>query len=215
MDKKIVYVLEIFLIVIIPLLTVGFDFFENTKLYKSIFHFDRIEKAIGRWSTNYGPPVRGFINREYEREEFNDLWYLIRTNTYIELPDRKPYWISRIAIENAPYVRLPPNDTEVPIVPDSVPVFVGYCPEYELVQGICKKEDAVMVGTIEDIKRWYHEKQRKIRVSINLFITLISILMGLITLSANKIRSKTSEMSPKKKSTMKKVKKRTTKRKKK
>ena len=53
--KKIIIVIEIFLIAIVPLLIIGFDIFENTSFYKSVYGFYGVEKAINyRLTTQYG-----------------------------------------------------------------------------------------------------------------------------------------------------------------
>ncbi len=67
------------------------------------------------------------------------------------------------------------------LVPDSVPIFVGFdCPEIS-----CKNEEVIIPATIEDIKRWYDEEQRNIRIKVNLFISLFSIFLGLIIFIVN------------------------------
>lgn len=193
MNKKIITIVQIFLIAVIPLLTVGFDAFENTRIYKSIFHFDNLDYTIGvRWSTNYGEPVSYQINRYIEPEEFNAMWSLIKKNTLVKLPDKEPNWMYYASSENSLYVPWPENWStpgysmkKVRIIPESFPVVVTYnCPAVS-----CQKEEVVFVGTIGDIKNWYNEEQRNIRINVNLFITLLSIFLGLVTIKASKENS--------------------------
>jgi len=191
MNKKIIIIVQIFLIVIIPLLTVGFDAFENTRIYKSIFQFDNLDYTIGvRWSTNYGEHVSFQINRYNEAKEFNAMWNLIKKNTLVKLPDKEPNWIYYSMYENSLYVPWPENWStpgssnvkKVRIIPESLPVVVTYnCSAIN-----CPLGEVVYVGTIGDIKNWYNEEQHNIRMGVNLSITFLSIFLGLITIKASK-----------------------------
>ena len=180
MDKQFIYLLEIFLIIGIPLATVGFDYFESTSLYKSVFNLNGIEDAISdRFSTQYNLSKSQMIYKDKDQEVFNDVWALIKTNTLAELPEGEPSALGRLPMRNSASVVLPQNKTEITLVPEGMPIIAWYINGADE-EGV--KGTGVMVGTLEDFKRWYQDKQRTIRIKVNIIITLISIFLGIITL---------------------------------
>lgn len=182
MNKQFIYLLEIFLIIGVPLATVGFDFFESTSLYKSVFNLNGIEDAIrDRFSTQYNFSKSQMIYKDKDREVFYDAWTLIKSNTLAKLPNGEPFALGRLPMKNSAFVELPPNNTEITLVPEGMPIMAWY------IYGTDDKDvkgTGVMVGTLEDFKRWYQEKQRTIRIKVNIIITLISIGFGIITLKS-------------------------------
>ena len=169
-------ILEIFLIVIIPSLTIGFDYFENSKLYNQVFGFSNIEKVmIEEFTKSHLNSDRKLISRE--DKEFNYAWKLIKSDTLVKLPNKLPKYIVRLGVKNAPYTPYI-NNTQFILIPESVPIVVGYCDETEPFSPKCSWNDTIIVGTVEDFKNWISKKERNIRIKTNLFLSLLSIIMG-------------------------------------
>ena len=188
MDKKLVYFLELFLIVIVPLLSIGFDIFENSPEYNKIFGFLDIQKVMdSEFTSAHLNPDRILLSREHS--EFENVWNLIKTNTLIELPDEEPKYIMRLGVKNAPYSPWI-NDSKYTLIPESVPIIVGYCDESDPFNLKCDFNDAIIIGTVEDFKRWVLEKQHSIRIMTSLFLSIFSILLGVIIHFSKKSRRK-------------------------
>ena len=72
-----------------------------------------------------------------------------------------------------------PNRGKVVLIPDSSPVMALYCSIQQVANGECDGDKSIFVGTVGDIKDWLEQKQKRIRSTIDLIISLISITLGL------------------------------------
>ncbi len=172
--------LTVFLVVVVPLLTFGYDLFEGTALYSWLFSLYGVESAVSeKLTTQFGDPKRLVIDRNRDKKEFMDLWELIRTYSNAKIPDDIPQIISRVAIENGTYVTIPRHG-KVVLIPNSVPVLAFYCSWMEVQRGDCRGDDAILVGTIGDIKEWTQLKRKNLRLIFNLIITIISVSFGFL-----------------------------------
>ena len=177
---KIRFSAKIFLIAVIPIMILGFNAFEHTPVYSWIFDIHGVESAISkRLTTQFGDSHRLIIDRVNNEQEFDDLWKLIRSYSAISLPDRIPQIISRLALENGPYVMVP-NKGKVVLIPDSAPVIALYCSKQQVTKGECEGDKSYLVGTVGDIKDWLEKKQKRIRSTIDLILSVISIVIGLV-----------------------------------
>lgn len=177
---KIRFAAKIFLIAVIPVTILGFNAFEQTPIYSWIFDIHGVESAISkRLTTQFGDSHRLIIDRVNNEQEFDDLWKLIRAYSTTNLPDTMPQLISRLALENGPYVMIP-NRGKVVLIPDSAPVIALYCSKQQVTKGECEGDKSLLVGTVGDIKDWLEKKQKRIRSTIDLILSVISIVLGLV-----------------------------------
>ena len=179
MRKKIIPILEIFLIVVIPLLTTGFDLFENKKLYEHYFGFDNIANAINGFKSDYAYLNKRTIFKNSDGDKFADIWKLIKSYTNAPIRSQQPYAISMLKIDNPPTVSPPCNAPAVILIPKSAPIVVVYN-EFQNVDGAkipCK--DIIIIGTIADLERWFLDTKKNIRIKVNMMISLMSIFIGL------------------------------------
>lgn len=173
------FLLKIFLIAFIPILTLGFNVFEKTPWYSCLFSIHGVESAITkRLTTQYGDSHRLIIDRQHNKEEFDDLWKLILKYSDAKIPKNTPKVISRVAIENGAYVTIPKKG-KVILIPDSAPILALYCTEQQVLRGECKGEDSLMIGTVGDIKQWLEKKRQTIRSTVDLILSVVSIVLGL------------------------------------
>ena len=134
--------LKISLLAIIPLAILGFNIFEKTEIYSSIFKFRGVELAIAeRLTTNFGTPKQLIITRQDNPQEFDDLWNLIKRNTKYPIPNWTPKVISRIAVENGTAVTLPEKG-KVVLVPRNIPVVALKAPP----SAVSKKKRVKKIG---------------------------------------------------------------------
>lgn len=177
---KIRFAAKIFLIAIIPVIVMGFNVFEKTPIYSWIFDIHGVESAIAkRLTTQFGDSHRLIIDRLNNEQEFDDLWKLVRSYSEINLPDTMPQLFSRLALENGPYVMIP-NRGKVVLIPNSAPVIALYCSEQQVTEGACTGDKSIFVGTVGDIKDWLRQKQKRIRSTIDLILSVVSIILGLV-----------------------------------
>ena len=173
---------KLFLLAVIPLCTLGFNAFQESAPYSRIFNLSGVESALGkRLTTQMGEPQRAIISRDrFETvQDFTDLWKLIRTYSDRQLPTAEPELISRMAVQNDTYVEIPKYG-KVVLIPESVPIFALYCSEANLAKGLCKDENAIMIGTVADVRKWMEAKHKKVRSIIDLIISALSISLGLL-----------------------------------
>ncbi|MFZ5980413.1 MAG: hypothetical protein ACOYVF_07245 [Candidatus Zixiibacteriota bacterium] len=176
---KIKNILKLFLIVVFPILILGFNVFEKTEIYSSFINLSGAEFAIkNKLSTNFGDPKRLIITSQ-DDPEFEHLWQLIKDNSTYPLPEKQPMIISRLAIENGAYVTLS-NDKKIVLVPDNTPVYAIMKSEEVVSLGSATEKDMFMIGTIGDIKKWLEVKKDHIRSVRDLIVTLISIILGIV-----------------------------------
>ncbi len=175
-EKKLLFIIKIFLIVIIPLLTLGFGLFEKTSFYNFIFKFSNIENALlNKFVTNYNDPRNKTIKRE--DKEFNDIWKLIKANSSTDLDIYPtPYGISGFKINNVSTVTLPSQEV-VELIPDSAPIAALYCPIISM-DFACPEEKIIIFGTIQDLKNWHRVKKENLKIKLDLFFALLSISIG-------------------------------------
>jgi len=186
MKNKILPILEIFLIVVIPLLTTGLDLFENSKLYNHFFNFDKVSSAIDGFKSDYAQSKKSTIFKESDGKEFVDLWKLIKSYTHATIRSQEPYAISMLKINNPPTVSVPYNAPDVILVPESAPIVAVYFEFSKEKDAKIPRKDIIIVGTVADIERWFLDKKKNIRITINMTISLMSILMGLFIHFAKK-----------------------------
>jgi len=181
--------LKVFLIGVVPMVTLGFNVFEKTPLYSRLLSIHGVESAItNRLTTQYGDPHRLIIDRQHNKEEFDDLWELVLKYSSSKLSQKIPNLISRVDIENGTYVTIPQKG-KVILIPDSVPVFAMYCSEQQLVNKECKGADSMMIGTVGDIKEWLAKRRWNMRSTVDLILSVVSVILGLIM----ELRQPTSE----------------------
>lgn len=171
---------KIFLIAVIPIMVLGFNTFEKTPLYSWFFDISGVKSAISkRLTTQFSDPHRLIIDRLNNEKEFDDLWKLIRSYSRLKFPDTRPQLISRLAVENGPYVMVPGRG-KVVLIPDSVPISALYCSQQQVQKGECGGDKSILVGTVGDIKDWLKQKQKRIRATIDLILSIVSIILGLM-----------------------------------
>jgi len=172
--------LKVFLIGVIPMATLGFNVFEKTPLYSRLLSIHGVESAITKkLTTQYGDRHRLIIDRQQSKEEFDDLWKLALNYSSAKLPQKPPNLISRLAIENGTFVIIPQKG-KVYLIPDSVPVFALYCSIQQVMNNECEGADSVMIGTVGDIKEWLAKRRWNIRSTVDLILSVVSVILGLI-----------------------------------
>jgi hypothetical protein len=173
------FLLKVFLLGVVPLATLGFNVFEGTSIYAWLVGVRGVERALTtKLTTQYGEAHRMFIDPRSSPEEFNHLWALARRYSSAILPDAPPLTIARLAIENGAFVEVP-NRGRVILIPDSAPIFAVWCPESELAAKKCKETDAIMLGTVSDVREWSAKRSRAVHSTIDLIVTVLSIVLGL------------------------------------
>ena len=105
--KRFVSALELFLIVVVPFMTVGLDVLEDTRIYSQLFDFATIEDTIHRFKTEYTESPQRAVFEHSEPKEYKALWKLIRTYTHAPLRKERPYAISMLKVNNPQTVSLP------------------------------------------------------------------------------------------------------------
>ena len=90
-----------------------------------------------------------------------------------------PQLFSRLKIENSSYV-LMPNNKKVVLILDSTPVLAVYCSKQQVLTEGCGEDKSFLVGTVGDIKDWLEEKEKRIRSTFDLVLSVISIILGLL-----------------------------------
>lgn len=187
--KNLKTVLKVILVLVIPSLLLGFNLFEQTPFYKRLIGSLQIEGVLAsKFLTQYEEPGQLVLRRGVD-SEFEAVWGVIRSNTSATLPADEPTMISRIAVENAAFVTLPQRG-RVALVPESVPLFVFYC--LSLPAG-CSEQSAVRVGTIGDLRAWAQGRADWIRLALDVVVSLLSIIVGLLVEFPRRSRKKSSK----------------------
>ncbi len=193
--KKQILITQIVLLGIIPFLIIVFDYFEGSSIYNQLFDFGPIQKALSfRFlaldqanATGSQDIAKRILNRELESNDFYPVWNLIKKHTLVKLPDKEPYLISAFAVKNAEYITLPSG--KFFLIPDSMPIGVGYCHESDLARGTCKASEIVVIGSVGDLKDWFNNEKDAIRKKVNLTTAVISIGLGLFITYRDRIRN--------------------------
>lgn len=181
LDKIYVF-LQIILILVIPILIIGFDWFEDSPSYKVLFNFVGVEKAISYRLTTQCDAHQLMLDKDNKnmKEEFDGLLNLIRLNSTVPIPVEEPKYISRIGLDNATYVMLP-GDKKCFLIPDSTPIVLAYC-ENTASDSQCntdfEEEQVILVGTVGDIKQWHYNSKAAVKTVVNFIITVISIAVA-------------------------------------
>ena len=173
------YFVEFLLIVVIPAATVGFNMLENTPLYEFVFHFKGVSHSIERKLLSKQSRTEERSSIRAEDEEFDNVWSLVKRNTSADLPNGRPKFIMRLAMQNASYVEVPSGTTSrrVYLVPESIPVAAGFCSLAELGEG-CSPEEVIIIGTVGDLRRWLRESRNRTRLRIDVLLAMFSIVAG-------------------------------------
>jgi hypothetical protein len=170
---------------VIPVIVLGFNFFERTPGYKKLIGISYVEKALKtKLLTQYGDRGRRILSRELDPDEFKQVWSVIRENSSAKFPGTEPHIISRVAIEGGSYVTIVP-DKKVVLIPDSTPIYVFFC---HYIEG-CPFDKTILAGTIGDLRQWIQDKAKAVRLKVDVFVSLISVILGLF------IKLKTSDKS--------------------
>jgi len=177
-----VKLLEIFLILVIPILTVGLDIVDENYFFKNIFGLSAIEKTIDyRLTTQFGEPHQLTIDRRLAETsaEFERIWKLIKKNTKYPLLDEEPVFISRYAVENAPFSYIPNDNNDgrkqTVLIPESVPLGVVYCPPTAQDVSSCT---AKIIGSVGDLRKWLNNEKRWLRIKADMILTITSMAIG-------------------------------------
>lgn len=177
MSKRVEIVLKVILVLVIPAILLGYNVFEGSPLYKQLIGTLQIDKALKtKFLSQFGEHGILILGRESGGDEFQSVWNLIKSNSEANLPKREPYWISRLAIENGAAVTLP-TGKKVVLIPESSPLFVFFCSNP---LENCSKDEVILVGTIRDLRVWAQEKEKAVRFSFDVIVSLISIAVGLL-----------------------------------
>jgi len=178
---------EIILLLVIPFLTLGFNFFESTFVYQNIIGIKGIGYAINikLQGVSYDSAFQQFMVSPSDKEFYN-IWKMIRNNSSASLPKNfVPKYISVVGPNQMPYVNFVGKNFY--LVTESVPVVVLDC---DLTLGVtfeksdCQiNKNAYYVGTLQDIKSWTQETKDRWRTVFNSIFACISILFGFILIS--------------------------------
>ncbi len=183
--KKIIPVLQVFLIVVIPLLTTGLDLIDDSTLYTRFFGFDTIANVLYTLKADYTQSNQRTIYRDSNRKEFVSLWRLIKSYSNAPIRSEEPYCIGLLEVENPSKVTLP-SYAVITLYPDSAPIVATYY-EFPRVEGTkIPRKDIIVVGTIADLEKWLLTSKKNIRIKFNMIVSLISIVCGLLVHVHNK-----------------------------
>src|SRR3989344_2441127 len=101
------WAVEIFLIVIIPISTLGFEFLDDTGITDKILGLAFAKNAVVRSLVSQGSlEMEKFITPDQVPQDFSNAWKLIKNNTKADLPDTEPAYITRMGIQNSPYITI-------------------------------------------------------------------------------------------------------------
>jgi hypothetical protein len=181
---------EVVLVFLIPLFTIGFNLFERTSFYDGLIGLKNLNSIVEErflqmdFRTDNTP---GYI--QSGESEFNDMWNLIKKNTAIALPaDQNPQVISAFSTKNDPSVVIPTGSTSTPtktvyLMPENDPVGIAYCSWAAIASSNCVGQNTVIViGSVDDIKTWIQNTRDQFSLDIDLFISIISAAVGLISI---------------------------------
>jgi hypothetical protein len=177
MTRRLKVTLKIVLIAVIPSILLGFNILQRTTIFKRLVGTAHVEKALKtRLLTQYDKPGQLILKRGDDQNEFDSIWCLIRANSSAKLPDKPPYIISRLAVENGASVTLPTGRKAV-LIPEATPIFAFFCPRPT---ESCPDNEAILVGSVGDLGKWAQEREKAVRLCIDIGVSLISILVGLL-----------------------------------
>jgi hypothetical protein len=172
--------LKLFLLAVIPILTLGFNVFEKTALYSSLFRLKGAESAISeKLTTQYGDPKKLVVERD-DSPEFEDLFSLIRQYTAAKLPDGLPDVITRLGVDNGTSVMLPGERKLVILIPESVPIYCLYGLKPKFPATPVSVDKQIRIGSVGDLKAWVERRRRNIRSWVDIAISITSIILGLV-----------------------------------
>ena len=198
---KFVSLPELLLIVVIPLLTYGMGWFEESGPYKKMIGIHGVPQAINEKLLGLEFNGKGNIHFLFPKDaEFIPLWNIIKSNSTLNFPNETPRFIGVVGASGMPKVFWPLEEnlnSYIELVPESSPVMVGFCNFTESFdttkcRGFGNDQNAFTVGTINDLKNWVQIRESTSRREIDLLITLISITLGLISHSRSQKGNKWS-----------------------
>lgn len=174
---------------IIPLVTVGYDYLETTTLYDSITGTSHLRSAVVALYSSDPDLQHGLFNVGTSTAEFKSLTKLVLTDQD-QSDSLVPTFILRMAIKNAPYINMPPDlDKNLKYVNDlgneqliigtdfSIAV-LGSCPSLDFNEinfQMCKVKE---IGNRYELEQKIEERKRKFRMNFNLIVTLLSIIVA-------------------------------------
>ncbi len=177
-NKYVINLIEIFLIVITPFVVIGFNFLEEFGVLKHLTGLTSAERTSNySLATQWNTAEKTMIYPD--NTDYNSTWELIEKNYNGKLPTGKPTFISRFAVNNAPYAYLPDNDGGTErrkkiLTPGGVPIAIGFCQSDKISE--C---DVKIIGTLDDLRSWVTQEEKSYKFRFDLLISLISILLGL------------------------------------
>jgi len=176
--------------IVIPFVTVGYDYLEITHLYDAITGTSRLNSAVGMlYSSDPGLQNGLFIESATSSREFASLAMLVYSNGDMT-SDLVPTFILRMAIKNAPYVNMPPDLDELSrymtgtsskqliLGTDFSPAVLGSCPRRPLQSlhfPMCKVRN---IGNKYELEQKIEERKRSFRIEFNITVTLLAVIFA-------------------------------------
>ena len=181
---------ETLLIFIIPLLTFGFNIFENSPLYEKIIGTENVSVIVNQklLGLDFKGNRNHWLYSSTTKTDFDYIWKIVKKNTSTKFPlqltTQTPVFLGISATRDTPSVVLPkPNNSSETLflVPDSVPVFVGFCSVYTNGPSDCVfEENMFIIGTVSDVKKWVQDTKDDYRRIIDSFFAITSAILGVI-----------------------------------
>jgi hypothetical protein len=172
---------KIFLVAVIPLFTLGWGRLQGSSVFLELAGLRGVEDALNhRLTTQLGEPGIRTIQPDHPETatEFADVWRLALRYSTADLSRGQPTIISRVAISNAPFVRLPDRE-QVFLVPEAVPILALYCPPEQLPQGSCSDPGTVL-GSVANLRHWRELESQRIGAYVDFAVALASVTLGLL-----------------------------------
>ena len=174
---------------IVPLVTVGYDYLEKTTFYDLITGTSKLRLAVNALYSS-GPGLQhGLFNTGTSSAEFKSLTKLVQTNQD-KIDSLVPTFILRMAIKNAPYINMPPDldknlkymnnpgSEQLIIGTDFSLAVLGSCPHLDfdkITFPVCKVKE---IGNRYELEQKIEDRKKKFRMNFNLVVTLLSIIVA-------------------------------------
>jgi hypothetical protein len=182
---------EIVLILVIPILTLGFNAFESTSFYQNLIGvkgiLDAVEFKLQGLGTNSDPQY----NIKPTDKDFTNLWNLIKNNSTNEAIPKylTPNLIGTLNPVGSPYSDISTTDNKTErliLTPESALVAVSFCN----FQPCLNNNNVFIIGNVGDIKNWVQNTEDKWRTTIDSIFAVLSIGFGFIFLISEKRQEK-------------------------
>jgi len=178
-------------VVILSMVTIGYDYLETTSFYDDITGTKRLKSAIEMlYSSDPGFQHGLFFNSATSSREFASLARLVQSegNTTSDLV---PTFILRMAIKNAPYINIPLSLDETSryisdldskqliLGTDFSPAILGSCPRLPLESlnfPMCKVRN---IGNKYNLEQQIEERKKLFRFKVNIVATLLGVLLSI------------------------------------